>query len=81
MGAAHTHKDLFVEYNSMYADPGTTWGSADAPYPNTTAACYDPATQSCTDRDGHHHIPTPEVLKRLGDRYAAHGITVPFRCR
>ncbi len=76
MGAASTHPDLFVEYNAMYADPGTTWGSAAAPYPNTKAACYNAG--SCTDTVGHHHIPTPEVLTRLGDRYAAHGITVHF---
>ena len=83
MGAKSTnqnspHPDLFVEYNATYADPGTKWGLGDAPYPNTSADCYDAATQSCTDGAGHHHIPTPEVLKRLGDRYAAHGITVHF---
>ena len=78
MGASSGHKDLFIEINSMKADPGTIYGSAAAPYPNTTADCYDPATQSCTDGNGHHHIPTPEVLKRIGDRFAAHNIAVHF---
>jgi hypothetical protein len=69
------HPDLFVEYNAMYAEPGTTYGSVDAPYPNTTAACYDPATKSCTDAVGHHHFPTPEDFKRIGDRFKAQNIT------
>ena len=78
MGATSTLRDLFVEYNAMYAVPGTTYGSEDAPYPNTSAQGYNPATQSITDGAGHHHIPTPEVLTRLGDRYALHGIRVHF---
>jgi len=78
MGATSGHKDLFIEINSMKALPGTIYGSADAPYPNTTADCYDPVTKSCTDGNGHDHIPTPDVLKRIGDRFAAHNIAVHF---
>jgi hypothetical protein len=81
MGAASTHRDLFVEYNAMWAgdnpftpaDEGltTTYGSTDAPYPNTTEACYHSATKSCIDTVGHHHFPTPEDWKRIGDRFKA----------
>ena len=71
MGAASTHRHLFVEYNAMRAVPNTTYGSVDAPYPNTTAACYNPASKSCIDAVGHHHFPTPEDWKRIGDRFKA----------
>ena len=76
MGAASTHRDLFVEYNAMWAAPGTTYGSVNAPYPNTTAACYNANAKSCTDDFGHHHFLTPEDIKRIGDRYKAHNITL-----
>jgi hypothetical protein len=82
------HPDLFVEINAMWAagdDPatsdvfeGTTYGSTSAPYPNTTADCYDPDTKACADAAGHHHFPTPADLKKIGDRYAAQGITAHF---
>ena len=71
MGARSTHKDIFVEVNTTWAAPGTEWGSAAAPYSATQVTKTDP--------DGHHHLPTPEVLKRIGDRYARKpGITAHF---
>ena len=60
---------------------GTTWvvgGYTVSQHGTGSLQSRAPATKSCTDTVGHHHIPTPEVLKRLGDRYAAHGITVHF---
>ena len=70
MGARPSQKDLFVEFNAMRADPGTTYGSAQAPISATVA--------SATDADGHNHLPTPEVLKKVGDVYASRGITPHF---
>ena len=70
MGASSGHKDIFIEVNTTWAEPGTSWGSATAPYSATEITRTDP--------NGHHHLPTPEVLKRVGDRYAAHGITAHF---
>ena len=70
MGASSTHKDLFVEINAMWAPAGTTYGSANAPYSSSVT--------SVTDSVGHNHMPTPDVLKMIGDAYAAHGITPHF---
>jgi hypothetical protein len=70
MGASSGHKDLFVEINAMWAPPGTTYGSPNAPFS---------ATQDhITDGDGHNHLPRPEVLKMVGDVYTANGITPHF---
>ena len=70
MGADSNQKDFFVEVNAMKADPGTSYGSADAPYDSTN--------DTVTDAEGHHHMPTPEDLKRVGDAYAAKGIRPHF---
>ncbi len=72
-GAHSSHKDLFVEVNAMQADPGTTYGSAAAPINPPPSSIF-----SATDLDGHNHLPTPEVLKMVGDVYAANGITPHF---
>ena len=48
-------KDLFIEVNAMKADPGTSYGSATAPFSATEAIKTDPL--------GHHHMPTPYVLR------------------
>jgi hypothetical protein len=72
------HRDLFVEYNAMWAAAGTTYGSVNAPYPNTAADCYDNDTKSCTDTAGHQHFLTPEDFKRIGDRYKLNKITAHF---
>ena len=53
-------RDLFVEIGAMVAAPGTTYGVAKAPYVGTV-----------TDADGHNHMPTPAVLKRVGDALAS----------
>ena len=36
MGASsHNHKDIFIEVNTTWAEPGDEWGSATAPYSAT----------------------------------------------
>ena len=62
MGADSGQRDIFIEVNAMRAEPGTSYGSAAAPYDSTV--------NTFTDVDGHDHVPTPEVLKMVGDAYA-----------
>jgi hypothetical protein len=70
-GADHQgQQDIFIEIGALYADPGTMYGSEDAPL-NTS-------TDSVTDLTGHVHLPTPEALKLVGDAFAAKGIGVHF---
>ena len=59
MGASSGQRDLFIEFNAMKAEPGTTYGAV-------------------TDPQGHTHMPTPEMLKSIGDTFAAHGIVAHF---
>ena len=61
MGADPRHKDLFVEIGAMKADKGTAYGSATAPFSATTPRV--------VDEDGHNHMPSPAVLKMVGDAY------------
>jgi len=70
MGAASTHRDLFIEVNAMWAAPGTTYGAPTAPASSVAA--------TVTDAAGHNHLPTPDVLKLVGDVYAANGVTPHF---
>jgi hypothetical protein len=76
MGAQVGKRDLFVEINSMWArgregdQLGTTYGSESAPYNATTT--------SVEDENGHDHMPSPTVLKMVGDAYFANGITAHF---
>jgi hypothetical protein len=70
MGASSAHKDLFVEVNAMQAPGGTSCGSANAPY--------NSMTDTVTDAVGHIHMPLPDVVKMVGDVYAAKGITPHF---
>jgi hypothetical protein len=70
MGARVGPRNLFVEINAMWARANTTYGSADAPY-NATR-------DFVTDANGHHHMPSPDVLKRVGDAYSDGGITPHF---
>jgi hypothetical protein len=70
MGASSSHRDLFVEVGAMQALPGTSYGSATAPYDSANDI------DTVTDTAGHHHVPTPYVIKTLGDRFAEHGITL-----
>jgi len=59
MGADKDRRDLFVEVNAMWAPANTTYGVSKAPYVGTV-----------TDADGHLHMPTPFVLKQVGDALA-----------
>lgn len=52
-------RDLFVEIGAMRAPAGSTYGVALAPFVGTI-----------TDADGHNHMPTPAVLKKVGDAFA-----------
>ena len=70
MGAGSDHRDLFVEFNAAWAPAGTSYGSATHPYSSTITTKTDP--------DGHHHVPTPEMLRMIGDRLVQHGITPHF---
>lgn len=56
MGADKERRDLFVEINAMWAPANTTYGVAKEPFVGTI-----------TDADGHLHMPTPFVLKQVGD--------------
>ncbi len=63
MGALINQRDLFVEINATKAPANTTYGAPDAPYNSTIV--------SVTDTQGHDHMPPHEVLKMVGDAYAA----------
>ena len=69
MGGGSDQADMFIEVNTMSALPGTVYGSATAPVDST-----DLAHPTRTDVNGHTHMPTPEMIKMLGDMYAANGI-------
>src|SRR5476651_2691364 len=69
MGADPLHKDLFIEIGAMKADPGTGYGSAAAPFNATTPRM--------VDADGHNHMPSPAVLKMVGDAYDQSPVTNP----
>ncbi len=64
------HPDIFVEVNAMWAAAGTSYGSPQHPFSASEPIRTDPV--------GHNHMPTPEVLKLVGDGYAARGITPHF---
>ena len=72
MGASSSHPDIFIEVNGMTAGPGTSYGSAAAPYDSSKNIT------TVTDGTGHNHLPTPDVLKLVGDAYTAHSITPHF---
>lgn len=59
-GSATSHKDVFIEMNAMKT-PGTSYGSSAAPF--STILDID----TVTDSIGHNHLPTPAVIKLLGD--------------
>src|SRR5688572_21107346 len=61
MGASSTRKNVFIEVGSMHASPGTTYGSENAPVSDTEAQVEDPV--------GHNHLPTPPVIKMVGDAF------------
>ena len=71
MGAVVGQTDFFVEINSMIAAAGTTYGSAAAPFKSS-----GPVQE--TDTVGHNHMPTPAVLKRVGDAQARAGLVAHF---
>jgi hypothetical protein len=68
MGARLGPKDLFIEINAMKTPPGTSYGSANAPFNSTT--------NTVTDAVGHNHMPTPDVLVMIINAYLA-GNVVP----
>ena len=72
MGATDAQRDLFIEINAMRTLASKVHGSTSAPY---GGAGTSPATVSVPP---HTHMPTPEVLKLIGDAYVAHGITPHF---
>src|SRR5688572_889691 len=57
------HKDVFVEMNAMWASAGTAYGSTTYPF----STILDPDVTTVTDPIGHNHLPTPEVIKMVGD--------------
>jgi hypothetical protein len=63
-------KDVFIEINAMRAGPGTSYGSASAPFSATETIK--------TDSVGHIHMPTPYVLRLVGDAFAERDIRVHF---
>jgi hypothetical protein len=54
MGANSKHKDIFIEMNAMWAPAGTTYGSG---------------PDLVEDETGHNHLPSPQVLKLIGDTF------------
>ncbi len=54
MGASSRRRDLFAEVGALWAAPGTAYGSGAAME---------------VDGAGHNHLPTPEVLKMVGDAF------------
>jgi hypothetical protein len=69
---ASPHPDLFVEVNAMRTLTSKDHGLGTAPYGGAgTLPAIVPVPP-------HTHMPTPEVLKLIGDAYSAHGITAHF---
>ena len=66
MGARTGQKDIIVELNAMKAPALTTYGSPAAPFDSTV--------DQVTDVRGHIHLPTPEVIRVLGDTLLANNI-------
>jgi hypothetical protein len=66
-GSATSQKDVFIEMNGMWTPPAssttpaTSYGDATAPF--STILDID----TVTDSAGHNHLPTPAVIKLLGD--------------
>ena len=65
MGALVGPRDLLLEVNGLWAPPGWVYGHADAPYSIIRGITSLPPT---TVR--HDHLPTPAVIKLLGDAFA-----------
>ncbi len=80
MFAGSSQPDIFIEVNAMTAAPGTTYGSLAAPYDSRDVNPVDgfPDVVSKPDGDGHNHMPTPYVLKLVGDAFDKRGIRVHF---
>jgi hypothetical protein len=73
MLASSSHEDIFIEVNAMRTFATKVHGSSTYPY-NSTAT--PPVTS--VNVPPHTHMPTPAVLKLVGDAYVAHGITPHF---
>jgi len=59
-GSGTSHKDVFIEMNAMKT-AGASYGSSAAPF--STILDID----TVTDSVGHNHLPTPAVIKLVGD--------------
>ena len=71
MGAVVGQRDFFAEINAMTAAPGTTYGSPTSPF--------KPGIQDVeTDFSGHNHMPTPAVLRLVGEAQGRAGIAAHF---
>ena len=73
--ASVPHPDLFLEINAMRTEVAKNHGSSSAPYAPYNGAGTTPATVSVP---AHTHMPSPQVLKLIGDAYFDHGITPHF---
>jgi hypothetical protein len=62
MGARSKRKDVFIEIGATKADAGTSYGSDNAPFSITQ--------HTVVDRAGHSHLPSPAVLKMVGDAFS-----------
>jgi hypothetical protein len=65
IGAGSDKRDLLIEINAMEAGPGTAYGA-----PESTARK--------VDAHGHTHMPTPYVLRLVGEAFEAQDIRVKF---
>ena len=80
MGAAITggyKPDIFIEVNAMKAAPGRATGRDRAVHA-TKCTAMDKTRCVKVDAIGHNHMPTPYVLKMVGDAFAARDIRVHF---
>ena len=69
-------RDLFVEINSFHANPNTTYGSSQHPFP-LPGQDLD-GDGRVTDTQGHDHRPLPTTLTLVGDALFRAGVRVHF---
>ncbi|MFN7980727.1 MAG: hypothetical protein U0Q11_02625 [Vicinamibacterales bacterium] len=71
MGAKVGQKDVFVEVTAMRSDSALTYGSTNAPF-NPDKGEISVVTPA------HNHLPSPRVLKQVGDALGRAGISAHF---
>jgi Bacterial Ig domain len=64
------HPDVFIEVNAMETTDPKDHGSSKGPYPGSGT---NPKSVPA-----HTHMPTPEILAMIGERYRDHGIHAHF---